>query len=151
MGPTQGCKMKAFSEMRSESSKKIPLNRKNYVGHFLRNTLRFLHLFIMHSLKILLLLQLLTETEEWQSVLEAARERGARLVVMCWGPAEVCAAMCHSWQPTQGDRVCCIARGDEQMRRSVRKTSTLLLSICSSLLTWYRLRSLSPAPFFLRL
>lgn len=151
MGPTQGCKMKAFSEMRSESSKKIPLNRKNYVGHFLRNTLRFLHLFIMHSLKILLLLQLLTETEEWQSVLEAARERGARLVVMCWGPAEVCAAMCHSWQPTQGDRVCYIARGDEQMRRSVRKTSTLLLSICSSLLTWYRLRSLSPAPFFLRL
>lgn len=28
MGPTQGCKMKAFSEMRSESSKKIPLIRK---------------------------------------------------------------------------------------------------------------------------
>lgn len=28
MGPTQGCKMKAFSEIRSESSKKIPLIRK---------------------------------------------------------------------------------------------------------------------------
>lgn len=40
----------------------------------------------MHSLKILLLLQLLTEAEEWQSVLETAREQGARLVGMCRGP-----------------------------------------------------------------
>lgn len=40
----------------------------------------------MQNLKICLLLQLLTETEEWQSVLEAAREKGAKLVG--WGPAE---------------------------------------------------------------
>lgn len=81
----------------------------------------------------------------------AGGKQGNRLAGMCWGPAEVCAAMCHSWQPTQGDWVCCIAGGDEQMRRSVKKTSTLLLSICNSLLAWYRLRSLSPAPLSLRL
>lgn len=61
---------------------------------------------------------------------------------------KVCAAICHSWQTTQGDWAYCIARGDEQMRRDVRQTSTLLLPICNSLLIAYMPRNppRPPAP-----
>lgn len=57
--------------MRSEGSKiNIASNKKR--SSFSEKFAPILHLF--YSLKILLL-RLLNETEEWQSVLEAARER----------------------------------------------------------------------------